>query len=43
LFDGSQDEKGMLLYVDPKTEITKEFVTFCNARFAGPAKPATPK
>jgi Skp family chaperone for outer membrane proteins len=45
LFDGSQDEKGMLIFVDEKSEVTKDFITYCNTKFAGPAapKPTTPK
>jgi Skp family chaperone for outer membrane proteins len=45
LFDGSQDEKGMLVFVDEKSEITKDFITYCNLKLAAPAapKPTTPK
>jgi Skp family chaperone for outer membrane proteins len=45
IFDGSQDEKGMLIFVDQKIEVTKDFITYCNAKMAAPAtpKPTTPK
>jgi Outer membrane protein (OmpH-like) len=43
LFDGSKDEKGIILFVDEKSDATKEFIAFCNIKMAGPAKPVTPK